>query len=97
MTRSLEEINKALSHYCHIANINHTYGREEVVYGLGAYNYVAPRNHGTTVELVFNSNERLNEFFDVITKQHQDEQLREKSPTLQKAWEEYQILLKLSK
>jgi hypothetical protein len=80
-----------------ISNINHTYGREEVVYGLGAYNHRVPSNQRTTIELVFSSSERLNEFFDVITEQQQDEKLREKSPTLQKAWEEYQILLKLSK
>lgn len=96
MPQSLEEINKALNRYCYVSNINQ-HSEKEVVYGLGAYNYEVFKTSSPTVELVFNSSKHLNEFFDVITKQYQEEQLREKSPTLQKAWEEYQILLKLSK
>jgi hypothetical protein len=96
MDPTTKEINEALSHYCYTVNINQRHDNEEVVYGLGAYSYQTPTRR-VTVELKFNSEEQLNQFFIVIAKHYQEEQLRETSPTLQKAWEEYQILLKLSK
>ncbi len=97
MELSLNELNEALDQYCYITNISHQYSSNEVVYGLGTYNYKVPATQSITIEMKFSSRERLNALLQVTTDQHQEAQLREKSPTLQKAWEEYQILLKLSK
>lgn len=96
MDLTLDQINKAISQYGYISNISHQYDKNEIVYGLGAYSYEVPRSHSSTVEMKFSSYERLNAFLNLIARQHQEEILRASSPTLQKAWEEYQILLKLS-
>jgi len=50
-----------------------------------------------TAEMKFYSLETFNQFADELVQRDEEQRLRKKSTTLQKAWEEYQLLLKLSK
>jgi hypothetical protein len=87
-----------MDRYGEISRVDYHQNHLETVYGLGAYSYRAPiRDATVSVELKFFGSESFERFFQVHQEQQLEAQLREKSPTLQKAWEEYQLLLKLSK